>query len=227
MKVGPSWGRGSACVGDSSMPIQLLDVILVVIMLISAFLAMLRGLTREMLSIMSWALAALAALFIYPIYRDSVRRLFGSSPENLADGVLIVTVFVVVLIIVSLITVRLSDRVLDSRVGALDRTLGFVFGLLRGLLLVVISYELLILIMPKETLPKWVTEARSLTVIESTGRAIISLLPDNPASMFRGKRAGGGAFHENFAATYVAKVPYSQSYRDLNVLKLSGQDRVS
>jgi membrane protein required for colicin V production len=208
-----------------SMPIQWLDVILVVIMLISAFLAMLRGLTREMLSIMSWALAALAALFVYPLYRDKLRSLI--QPDILADGVLIVTVFVIVLIIVSLITVRLSDRVLDSRVGALDRTLGFVFGLLRGLLLVVIAYELLIAIMPKETLPKWVTEARSLTVIESTGRAIISLLPDNPASMFRGERAGGSASHENFAAQHVTTVPYSQSYRDLNVLKLSGKDRVS
>lgn len=208
-----------------SMPIQWLDVILVVIMLISAFLAMLRGLTREMLSIMSWALAALAALFVYPLYKDRLRALI--QPDILADGVLIATVFVIVLIIVSLITVRLSDRVLDSRVGALDRTLGFIFGLLRGLLLVVIAYELLIAIMPKETLPKWVTEARSLTVIESTGRAIISLLPDNPASMFRGERTGGSAFNENFAPQYVAKVPYSQSYRDLNELKLSGEDWVS
>ena len=91
-------------------------------MLISAFLAMLRGLTREMLSIMSWALAALAALFVYPLYRDTLKTLI--QPDILADGVLIVTVFVIVLIIVSLITVRLSDRVLDSRVGALDRTLG-------------------------------------------------------------------------------------------------------
>jgi len=208
-----------------SMPIQWLDVILVVIMLISAFLAMLRGLTREMLSIMSWALAALAALFIYPLYRDRLRGLI--QPDILADGVLIITVFVIVLIIVSLITVRLSDRVLDSRVGALDRTLGFIFGLLRGLLLVVIAYELLIAIMPKETLPKWVTEARSLTVIESTGRAIISLLPDNPASMFRGERTSGGASYKEFAAHYVAKVPYSQTYRDLNVLKLSGRGRIS
>lgn len=208
-----------------SMPIQWLDVILVVIMLISAFLAMLRGLTREMLSIMSWALAALAALFVYPLYRDRLRSLI--QPDILADGVLIVTVFVIVLIIVSLITVRLSDRVLDSRVGALDRTLGFIFGLIRGLLLVVIAYELLIAIMPKETLPRWVTEARSLTVIESTGKAIISLLPDNPASMFRGERASGGAVREKFADSGVVKVPYSQLYRDLNVLELSGGERTS
>jgi membrane protein required for colicin V production len=70
-----------------------------------------------------------------------------------------------------------------------DRTLGFIFGLVRGLILVVIAYELLIAIMPKETLPGWVTEARALPVIESTGRAIISLLPDNPTSIFSGDRA--------------------------------------
>jgi membrane protein required for colicin V production len=78
----------------------------------------------------------------------------------------------------------MSDRVLDSRVGALDRTLGFVFGLVRGLILVVIAYELLIAIMPPENLPGWVTQARSLPVIESTGKSIISLLPDNPESIF-------------------------------------------
>jgi membrane protein required for colicin V production len=171
------------------MPIQWLDVILILIMLISAFLAMLRGLTREMLSIMSWALAALAALFFYQLYRERVRQLI--EPQMLADAVLIIVVFVIVLIVVSLITVRLSNRVLDSRVGALDRTLGFVFGLVRGLILVVIAYELIAAIVPKESLPRWVTEARSLPVIESTGRAIISLLPDNPASIFsRGERSG-------------------------------------
>ncbi len=207
-----------------SMPIQWLDVILVAIMLISAFLAMLRGITREMLSIMSWALAALAALFIYPIYRDRVRVLV--QPEILADGVLITTVFVIVLIIVSLITVRLSDRVLDSRVGALDRTLGFVFGLARGLILVVIAYELLIAIMPKETLPKWVTEARSLTVIESTGKAIISLLPDNPASMFGGERADLRGEHEKLAALNVLKMTYSGSYREYGARSRGGPARV-
>ena len=84
--IGGSQGPGSARVGDSSMsmPIQWLDVILVLIMLISAFLAMLRGLTREMLSIMSWALAALAALFVYPLYRDRCGR--SSSRDILADG---------------------------------------------------------------------------------------------------------------------------------------------
>ena len=184
------------------MPIQWLDVILILIMLISAFLAMLRGLTREMLSIMSWALAALAALFFHQLYRERVRQLIDI--QILADAVLIGTVFVIVLILVSLITVRLSNRVLDSRVGALDRTLGFIFGLIRGLFLVVIAYELIAAIVPKESLPSWVTEARSLPVIERTGAAIISLLPDNPASIFRNDRTTGSLLpHERHAALHM------------------------
>ena len=51
-------------------------------------------------------------------------------------------VFIVTLIVVSLITFRISDSVLDSRVGALDRTFGFIFGLARGFLLVAIVFIL-------------------------------------------------------------------------------------
>jgi len=162
------------------MPITWLDVIVVVLMMISAFLAMLRGLTREMLSIMSWALAALAALFVFSVYRDRVESWMDS--KVLADAVLIVSVFVIVLVVVSLITVHLSDRVLDSRVGAIDRTLGFVFGLARGFLLVVIAFELYIKIVPPETHPQWVAQAKSQPAIKKAGDALISILPDNPFS---------------------------------------------
>jgi membrane protein required for colicin V production len=170
-----------------------LDVILVIIMLLSGFLAMLRGLTREILSILSWAVAALASLFVYANYKEWARHFVEPKMHVIADVALVGVVFIVVLLIVEFVTLRLSDRVLDSRVGALDRTLGFVFGLLRGLLLVVICYELFNLIVPKERYPAWVTEAKSLRVIESTGEAIISLLPDNPQSIFRGNKPGSGS----------------------------------
>ena len=49
-------------------------------------------------------------------------------------------VFLVTLLIVSVITVRISDMILDSRIGALDRTLGFLFGLGRGLIIVVVAF---------------------------------------------------------------------------------------
>jgi membrane protein required for colicin V production len=169
------------------MPVQWLDVILIVIMLISAFLAMLRGLTREMLSIMSLALAALAALIAWSMYHDRVATMVGS--ETLGSALLVVIVFTIVLVIVSIVTIRLADRVLDSRIGAIDRTLGFVFGLIRGLIIVAVAYELAVHFWQKEGMPAWVTEARSLPMIESTGSALLKLVPDNPAGWFQNKGA--------------------------------------
>lgn len=167
-----------------------LDLILLAIMFLSGFLAMLRGLTREVLSIMSWALAAMAALFVFSLYQEQVRNLIGS--KTVADVVLIGATFVTVLVIVSLVTARLSDRVLDSRVGAIDRTLGFIFGLARGLLLVVIAYELYVHIVPKEKLPEWVTQAQSYRTVEDTGEFILKrLLIDNPLSFLQKKEHPG------------------------------------
>ena len=173
------------------MPFSWLDIILAAIMLISGFLAMLRGLTREVLSILSWAVAAVATLFFFPQYQAQARVYI--EPELLADAVLAGGIFLVVLIVVSLITVRISDGVLDSRIGALDRTLGFVFGLARGLVLVVIAYLFFTWLVPEDTQPQWIRDARSLPILKRTGAGIVSLLPEDPASAIPGIKREEGA----------------------------------
>lgn len=164
------------------MPISWLDVILIVIMLISGFLAMVRGFTREVLSIFSWAVAAVAALYLTPKYWQTVEPYFPSP--SFAQIAFAVGVFIISLIIVSLITFRISDKVLDSRVGALDRTLGFVFGLARGFLLVAIVFILFTALARDQ--PEWVTNARSYPILQRTQVAIESLLPMNPEQYLPG-----------------------------------------
>ncbi|MEJ8573384.1 CvpA family protein [Microbaculum marinum] len=155
-----------------------LDFIVIAVMLISALLAMVRGLTREVLSIASWVVAAGATLYFFPRFQEDVRAML--QPNWLADISLAVGIFVITLIIVSFITMRISDFILDSRIGALDRTLGFVFGLFRGLLLVVIAYMFLAWLVPPENQPEWIREARSAPILKQTGDAIIALLPEDP-----------------------------------------------
>ncbi|KAI93258.1 colicin V synthesis protein [Rhodomicrobium udaipurense JA643] len=111
----------------------------------------------------------------------------------LADATLIALAFITSLILFSLLTANISERVLDSRVGAVDRTLGFVYGLVRGLILVVIAFLIVSQIVDRPNLPKWVREARSLPLIESTGDTIKSLLPDNPESLFKRDRPASPA----------------------------------
>lgn len=165
------------------MPISWLDVILIAIMLISGLLAMVRGFTREVLSIFSWAMAAVAALFLTPKYA-SLLSPYISNP-SIAQIVFAAGVFIITLIVVSLITFRVSDSVLDSRVGAVDRTLGFIFGLARGFLLVAIVFILFSALARDQ--PDWVRNARSFSILESTQRAIESLLPMNPEEYLPGR----------------------------------------
>jgi membrane protein required for colicin V production len=88
----------------------------------------------------------------------------------------------VTLLIVSVITVRFSDMVLDSRIGALDRTLGFLFGLARGLIIVVIAFLFFAWLVPDRSQPEWVRSAKSRVVLQGTGDWLMSMLPDDPES---------------------------------------------
>ena len=62
----------------------------------------------------------------------------------------------------SIITVRISDMILDSRIGALDRTLGFLFGLGRGLIIVVVAFMFFAWLVPAAKQPDGVRNAKSL-----------------------------------------------------------------
>jgi membrane protein required for colicin V production len=172
--------QSSGEVGMSSLPITLLDVILIGVMLISAILAMIRGFIREVLSIAAWVVAAIATLYAYSKLLPYAKSYFNS--DIIAAGAVIGGTFLLTLIVVSIVTVRFSDMVLDSRVGALDRTLGFLFGLGRGLIIVVVAFLFFAWLVPARTQPSWVTNAKSRVVLQSTGDWLMSMLPDDPES---------------------------------------------
>jgi len=162
------------------MPITLLDIILLLVMLVSGLLAMIRGFMREILSIGSWGVAALVTLYSYPRVLPLAKQYFAS--DSVATAVSAGGIFLGTLLIVSIITARLSDMVLDSRVGALDRTLGFLFGLARGLVIVVVAFLFFAWLVPDRSQPEWVRSAKSRVVLQGTGDWLMSMLPDDPES---------------------------------------------
>ena len=162
------------------MPITLLDIILLLVMLVSGLLAMIRGFMREILSIGSWGVAALVTLYSYPRVLPLAKQYFAS--DSVATAVSAGGIFLGTLLIVSIITARLSDMVLASRVGALDRTLGFLFGLARGLVIVVVAFLFFAWLVPDRSQPEWVRSAKSKLVLQNTGQWLMSMLPDDPES---------------------------------------------
>jgi membrane protein required for colicin V production len=163
---------------EHGMPITLLDIILLVVMLISALLAMVRGFMREVLSIASWAAAAILTIYAYPKLLPLAKQYVAN--DVVAAAVVIAGVFLGTLLVVSVITIKISDMILDSRVGALDRTLGFLFGLGRGLVIVVVAFLFFAWLVPERGQPEWVRNAKSRVVLQGTGQWLMSMLPDDP-----------------------------------------------
>lgn len=157
-----------------------LDLGLIVVVLISALLSMLRGFTREVLAIASWAAAAAAAYYFYPMLLPTMKTYIQKDQVALAASA--ATVFFITLIIVSMITVRLSDVILDSRIGALDRSLGFVFGAARGALLCVVAFVFYSWLVPPKAQPEWVKNSRTAPILAATGDQLMAMLPDDPES---------------------------------------------
>ncbi len=162
------------------MPITLLDIVLIVVMLVSGLLAMVRGFMREVLSITAWVLAAAATLYSYAKLLPYAKQYFNN--DIIAAVAVVGGVFLGTLLVVSVLTIRISDMVLDSRVGALDRTLGFLFGLGRGLLIVVVAFQFFTWLVPDRSQPDWVRSAKSRVVLTGTGQWLMSMLPENAES---------------------------------------------
>jgi membrane protein required for colicin V production len=175
------------------MPFELLDLVLGGIMLLSGLLALTRGFTREVLSLISWGLAAAAGLFA-SFNEDLVALALDYVQSDVIARVAVGGgVFLIALIILSIISVRIADWVLDSAAGPFDRTFGLVYGLARGLLLVAIAYLFYVWLVPPEGREDWVRNARSLPVIEATGEFVVGFLPADIRDTLQARIAAAGA----------------------------------
>jgi membrane protein required for colicin V production len=160
------------------MTLTILDLIVIVVVLISATLAMVRGFAREVLSLASWALAVAAAYYGYKPLVPLIKPYVESA--TIATVIAAAVIFFIALIVASYLTTRIADFIIDSRVGAVDRGLGFVFGAARGLLLLVIALLFFSWLVPKP--PEWVAGARTQPMLNDLGQRLMAALPPDVES---------------------------------------------
>ena len=162
---------------------QILDFILFGIMLVSGLLALARGFTRELLSLVAWGGAAAAAWFAIkqkPLM-DLVMPHVDPSKPQLAQVIVAAGAFVVALIVLSIIGVKISDRVVDSSAGAVDRTVGFFYGMARGLVFVSVCYLFYSWLLPVEKQEDWVRNAVSMPAIRWVSQTMMNYMPPDIA----------------------------------------------
>ncbi len=175
------------------MGLTILDFVLFGIMAISGLLALMRGFTREVLSLVAWGLAALAAYFAIQ-QQDLVNILLPYlDKESFAKAGVGLIAFLLTLIVVSIISVKISDAVVDSSAGAFDRTLGLGYGLLRGLVLVGLGYLIYGWLQPPDRQEEWVKNAKSLGAIQYTSDTLRGFMPPDIAETLSANTGLGSA----------------------------------
>jgi len=152
------------------------DGIILAVVAVSAVIAFLRGLVREVLGVGAWVGALLAAFLALPQLRGLVAQ--WVQPPWLADGVAFGGVFIVVLVVLKLIIAWIANKVRDSALGGVDRAFGTAFGLARGAFLVAATYVVAGLFLPAiDRWPQPVREARSLPLVADAAEWLVQLLP--------------------------------------------------
>jgi membrane protein required for colicin V production len=170
----------------------LVDGVVLGVIVLSAILAYARGLVRETLSIVGWIAAAVAGFIFAPTVEPLIREIpvlsdiIGTSCEL---GVLtgFAAVFAVALVIVSLFPPLISGAVQESAIGPVDQGLGFLFGVIRGVLLVVIAFVVYDRILGGGDAVAQVDESRSRAVLAGVEERIAAMLPEDAPQWIAGQ----------------------------------------
>ena len=159
----------------ADLPVNVVDIAVGVVLLLSALLAYGRGFVHEVLSVGGWIGAIFATVYGYPHVRPYAHELI--SVELVADLAAGSGIFVLSLVVLSLLTRAIAKGVQSSALNALDRSLGFLFGILRGAVIVCLLYIGVEWMLPPEDQPEWLTEARAMPVVRQGSAFLLTLLP--------------------------------------------------
>ena len=151
------------------------DLAIIGVMVLSGVLALMRGFTREVFSIISWAGAAFATLWLFPPLLPTGRKIFGFVPMVGRDLTTGIVIFMVALIALSYVTTKATEKLRGESPGPWDGTAGFLFGLVRGFALVCILYLFYGWVMQPKNDPQWIAHSKFLTLIKKTDNAFIKL----------------------------------------------------
>lgn len=156
------------------LPVNGLDLAVGAALLISALIAFMRGFVHEVLSIAAWVGAVAAAIYGFPFAQPYVRELITLTWA--ADAATAAGIFLIVLLALSIATHAVARMIQKSAFNNLDRTLGFVFGIARAVVILAVGLIITDWLTDRDR-PRWIAAAKTLPVIEMTANGLISVLP--------------------------------------------------
>jgi len=161
----------------NDLPLTVADFVALGIVFVSGFLAYFRGAVREFFFLATWGGAVAAAVYLYQPALPIVSGWVGGDPLVAALATSI-GLFVIALTLLTLVSMVVVKRAEDSHLSVLDRSLGFVFGLIRGAAVVCLIYLVYALMAPTEEHPSWLQQAKLTPLVAEGAEIMLALVPE-------------------------------------------------
>ncbi|WP_260921833.1 CvpA family protein [Novosphingobium sp. 9] len=165
------------------------DIVVLLVVGIGAIIGFLRGFVQEILALAAWIFAILA---IRGLHTPLTRMLESHVSSSSAAAVLAFAILLLVpYLIVRLVARWAGKRSRASVLGPIDRVLGFGFGALKGMIVVVLGFSVVVLgydtIWGVKGRPDWMVDARTYPFIDASSRAVVKMISDRHHAMTSGE----------------------------------------
>lgn len=166
------------------------DIIVLLLVGVAAIGGFLRGFVQEVLSLAAWGLAIFA---IHYLHTDLTAAIYSSIGSPTSAAILAFTLLLLIPYAAMKVIASMAGRSSRASIlGPLDRVLGFGFGAVKGVVIVVLAFSLVVLgydtVWGAAGRPVWVVEARTYQFADAASRALVQLIAER-----RDRIAGEGA----------------------------------
>lgn len=154
------------------------DIIVLLIVGVAAVGGFMRGFVQEVLSLAAWILAIFAIRYLHTDLTEFLANYIGTptTAALLAFALLLLIPYAAM----KLIAGRLGKATRNSIIGPFDRVLGFGFGAVKGVIMVVVAFSLLVLgydtVWGQDGRPAWIKDARSYSFVNAGSDAMVQLI---------------------------------------------------
>ena len=171
------------------------DIFVAVLVGVSAVGGFVRGFVQEVLSLSAWLLAIIA---IYFLHTDLSALLLGILDSASAAAVLAFAILLLVpYVVMRIIAARAGKRSRRSVLGPIDRVLGFGFGAIKGVIIVVMAFSMVVLgydtVWGEEGRPDWLREARTYTFVNASSKEMVQLIRERQQAWLEDKPPEGAS----------------------------------
>ena len=162
-----------------------LDIIILIVIGISALIALSRGLVKEVLSIVGWVLGTMVVIYLLPVIMPFAKTHIANG--YIAGAVSSICILVLFFILWIYLTAGIIGKIRTSKLNGMDRALGLFFGVIRAFLLIVLFNILVNWMIPAENQSEALTKSKYFKIAGNFAKPLQDLIPEETMKLIREK----------------------------------------